>query len=68
MGVVALMWSANPKLVGNVDKTIEILNETADEYKGVFPGCELDGQQPNNAVGYGIVNAYKAVQKAIEIR
>jgi subtilisin family serine protease len=68
VGVVALMWSANPKLIGDVDKTREILNETADPYKGVFPECITDKTSPNNAAGYGLVDAYKAVQKAMEIQ
>jgi hypothetical protein len=68
VGVVALMWSANPGLIGNVDKTRQILDDTADDYKGVMPECVTDTKRPNNAVGYGIVNAYKAVQRALEIR
>jgi subtilisin family serine protease len=68
VGVVALMWSANPKLIGEVDKTREILNETADPYNGFFPECITDKASPNNAAGYGLVNAYKAVQKAMEIQ
>ncbi len=68
VGVVALMWSANPDLIGDIEKTTQILNETADPYSGVYPGCALDGERPSNAVGYGIVNAYKAVQKSLEVR
>ncbi len=68
VGVVALMWSANPELIGNIELTTQILNETADTYTGVFPGCTLDGERPNNAVGFGIVNAYEAVQKALEAK
>lgn len=67
-GVVALMWSANPKLIGEIEKTREILNETADEYKGAAPECVDTDQRPNNAAGFGIVNAYKAVQKALDYR
>ena len=29
VGVVALMWSANPKLIGDIDRTEQILRETA---------------------------------------
>jgi subtilisin family serine protease len=68
VGVVALMWSANPKLIGDIDTTREILNETADPYTGVVPECVKDTGIPNNASGYGKVNAYKAVQKSLEIR
>jgi hypothetical protein len=63
-GVVALMWSANPDLIGDVDQTEQILNETAFPYTGVLPGC-VDAGTPNNAVGFGIVDAYAAVRRAI---
>jgi subtilisin family serine protease len=29
VGVVALMWSANPKLIGDIERTEEIIRETA---------------------------------------
>ncbi len=68
VGVVALMWSANPSLIGDIDKTRQILNETADRYTGVFPGCSDEAVIPGNDAGYGVVNAYKAVSRAIEMR
>lgn len=68
VGVVALMWSANPKLIGDIDTTRQILDETADAYTGYRPECVKDTGVPNNASGYGVVNAYKAVQKALEFR
>jgi hypothetical protein len=64
-GVVALMWSANPALVGNIDLTQQILNETASPYTGPLPPCVTPGR-PNDGVGYGIVNAYEAVKMAME--
>jgi len=67
-GVVALLWSANPKLIGDIEKTREILNETADPYNGVVPECVTRMDAPNSVAGYGIVNAYKAVEKALEDR
>jgi subtilisin family serine protease len=60
-GVVALMWSANPKLIGNIDATSEILRKTTQPYKGSAPMCG----DASNAVGSGILDAYKAVQAAI---
>lgn len=60
-GVVALMWSANPLLVGNIDATAEILRETAQEYQGSVPECS----DTANAVGEGILDAYRAVKAAI---
>ncbi|HEX5691106.1 MAG TPA: S8 family serine peptidase, partial [Roseiflexaceae bacterium] len=66
-GVVALMWSANPKLIGNIDQTERILIETAQPYTGLHDGC-FEGDYPSNAVGYGIVDAYAAVQAALELK
>ena len=65
-GVVALMWSANPALIGDIELTEQILNETAAPYTGPLPECVPDGL-PNNAVGYGIVDAYEAVRAALEV-
>ena len=68
VGVVALMWSANPALVGEVETTERILIETARPYDYALhgmPDCAGDGSYPNNAVGYGLVDAYAAVQQAI---
>ena len=60
-GVVALMWSANPALIGEVTTTMQILRQTAQPYKGIAPFCgEVDA-----AAGAGILDAYAAVQAAI---
>jgi subtilisin family serine protease len=60
-GVVALMWSANPVLIGDVESTMKILRETAMNYVGTAPVCgEVD-----QAVGAGILDAFAAVQAAI---
>ncbi|MCX7753942.1 MAG: S8 family serine peptidase [Anaerolineales bacterium] len=67
-GVVALMWSANPNLIGDIERTEQILIETATPYSGQFEmGC-FEGGIPNAAYGYGIVNAYEAVKRAVEMR
>jgi subtilisin family serine protease len=63
-GVVALMWSANPKLIGDIDRTEKILIETARPYQGEPDACG-SSEAPNNATGYGIVDAYAAVKAAI---
>jgi subtilisin family serine protease len=68
VGIVALMWSANPELIGDIDLTRQILNQTADPYEGVMPECVQKNGIPDNAAGYGVVNAYKAVQEALELR
>ncbi len=66
VGVVALMWSANPKLIGDIDRTTKILIDTAKSYAGQVDAC--GGGAPSNATGYGIVDAYAAVQAALAAR
>ncbi len=67
-GVVALMWSANPSLIGNVDLTEKILIETARPYTGVVPQCVQDAGDLRNASGAGVVDAYAAVQRALSLK
>jgi len=67
VGVVALMWSANPKLVGNIDQTVKILDQSTRPYQGTLAACEGSGV-PNDGAGYGIVDAYNAVKLALEVR
>lgn len=69
-GVVALMWSANPNLIGNIDLTSQILVETARFYKGPIPDC-IQGSTATDTqafIGYGIVDAFQAVQAAIKVK
>jgi subtilisin family serine protease len=66
VGVIALVWSANPDLIGDIEQTEQILIETARPYAGTFLEC--GSGVPNNGTGYGIVDAYAAVQRALEIR
>lgn len=68
VGVVALMWSANPGLIGDIDKTTEILDRSAQRYTGNLPQCAQGSLLPNNGVGYGVVDAYAAVKMALESR
>jgi hypothetical protein len=65
VGVVALMWSANSDLIGDINATEMILNDTATLYDGPVPDCVDVDNTPNNAVGFGIVNAFEAVKMAI---
>lgn len=65
-GVVALMWSANPVLRGDVDNTEQILLRTTSAYRSVPPACGDQAQPPYNGTGYGIVNAYSAVESALD--
>ncbi|MEU6022255.1 S8 family serine peptidase [Micromonospora sp. NPDC047134] len=65
-GVVALMWSANPELVGDLDRTRQLLRATATEVQGGTDSGErtdaCGGRQ--NVIGAGLVDAYAAVRAA----
>jgi len=67
-GVVALMWSAQPRLVGDIDRTEEILTSTARPYRGSQSAGCFEGSVPNNGFGYGVLDAYAAVKAAIEMK
>jgi hypothetical protein len=61
-GVVALLWSANPALVGDVERTRELLRETATP---MVAGENTDDcGDPARLAGAGIVDAYAAVRAA----
>jgi hypothetical protein len=65
-GVVALMWSANPDLVGDIQRTEQILEESAQAYTGNVPNCLQAAQVPSTVYGYGMLDAYQAVQGALQ--
>ncbi len=67
VGAVALLWSANPALIGDIDRTEQILRDTARPYTGVVqnPGECDDGPVPNNGAGAGLLDAYAAVRAAL---
>ncbi len=67
-GVVALMWSAQPKLIGDIPRTTQILESTARPYTGARDSCASGQARPDNDAGFGIVDAYAAVEAALEIR
>lgn len=64
-GVVALIWSANRDLIGDIEQTEQILIETADPYSSSPANWCGSASRPNNVVGYGTVNAYAAVLRAM---
>ena len=65
VGVVALIWSAQPNLIGDIDATEQLIIDTAQPYTGDGSiGC-FSGDTPNNAYGYGIVDVYEAVKQAL---
>jgi hypothetical protein len=60
-GVVTLMWSANPRLIGDIDRTERILRATAGPATPTGAACGV----PQDITGAGLVNAYAAVTAAI---
>jgi serine protease AprX len=64
-GAVALLWSAAPSWVGKIPETMRLLEITAEK-KNSSQSCKgAPGNQiPNATYGYGILNIYKAIQKA----
>jgi subtilisin family serine protease len=67
-GTVALLWQANPGLVGDIDRTEQILYQTARPFTATFSatGGDCDqGPVPNNGVGYGLLDTYAAVSMAL---
>ena len=60
-GAVALLWSADPALIGDMDRTEQILRQSARPHR-IAPGPENgecdDGPAPNNGVGYGLLDVY----------
>jgi serine protease AprX len=64
-GQVALMWSANPKLIGKIQKTKDLIYQTA-KAKSAPQSCgEAVNAVPNNTYGYGIIDTFAAVKAAL---
>jgi subtilisin family serine protease len=63
-GAVALLWSADPTLIGDIDRTEQLLIQAADLYTGSVVGC-FEGDVPNAAYGYGILDVYEAVKETL---
>jgi subtilisin family serine protease len=66
-GVVALMWSARPSLIGNIGETTRILRDTATPMPAT-PGTAAGCGSNANVSGSGQVDAYAAVQAARAVR
>lgn len=67
-GVVALLWSANPALIGDIDRTEAIITGTARPHDAAtlgVPSCGDPDQTPDNATGYGLIDALAAVEAAL---
>lgn len=65
-GTVALMWSVNRDLIGDIDTTIEYLKQSSSPFTGNLPNCVEFRDLPNAGVGYGILNTYEAVKLAVD--
>jgi serine protease AprX len=59
-GVIALLYAAQPQLIGDVDATELKLENGAFHINS--SACSSSGSYPNNLFGYGIVNAQAAVK------
>lgn len=66
-GLVALMWEAAPCLIGDYANTETIIEQTATPipYASDCSG-EGPGNVPNYATGWGEIDAYAAVEAAVE--
>jgi subtilisin family serine protease len=63
-GAFALLWSAVPELAGNVDATLDALEQsavhlTADELCGTLTGHEV----PNHVYGWGRIDVEAALER-----
>ncbi|MEA3376303.1 MAG: S8 family serine peptidase [Chloroflexota bacterium] len=65
-GAAALLWSAAPRLVGEVDETEEVIGRAARS-RTTAEGCGGDGPEdvPNNVYGWGVLDALTAVERTL---
>ncbi len=69
-GSVALLWSANPSLIGDYEATYAALTGTAtpsigdSRYMGPSHSACRPDSSPNNIYGYGRLDTYSAVAQA----
>ena len=62
VGAIALLWSYNKTLIGNINQTISIIEKSAEpkttyENCGGIPGIHI----PNNTYGSGLLNVMQAI-------
>lgn len=68
-GLVALMWSANPDLRGDVEGTMSIIRGSAKNVTITDrEACGGSTGVPNNVYGHGYASAFEAVQEAMEYK
>jgi subtilisin family serine protease len=61
-GAAALLWSAAPALIGQIDLTEQVLIKSADPV--VDGQCDPAATSPNNVYGYGRLDIYAGVLMA----
>ena len=64
VGATALLWSAVPELVGEIDMTEQVLIKSAMPASVSLCGSGDEPATPNNVYGYGRLNALQAVELA----
>ena len=65
VGLVALLWSAQPKLIGNIEETERLITATSEAKTSTQSCGGVAGTaRPNNTFGHGIANAYEVVKAA----
>jgi PKD repeat protein len=65
-GALALLWSADPELIGQVDLSGWILQQNAMKlYTDQGCGGDLPDSWPNNTFGYGLLDIQAAVNAAL---
>ncbi len=64
-GVVALIWSAQPELIGQIENTAWLMEQTATPlYTNDGCGGDTGTSHPNNTFGWGLVDALNAVDNS----
>lgn len=62
-GMVALMWSAHPNLIGKIKETVDIIHRTAEKVSDSQSCGGVSGSAvPNNSYGYGRIRPVEAVK------
>lgn len=63
-GSIALIWQAKPSLIGNIDKTQQLIQQTTvpGHYQTLSNCGRTPSNRPDNIFGWGLLNILRAVQ------